>query len=317
MDVQRHLSTWTRIRKRKNKAKACVTEHYFPIAFQNFPWLRTETSLAKTQPECCARSSAWRRWSCWSHAGLSRSPSELRGCAAAVGAIGGWRTGGTQCGLHLEKNLTFWRKSITEQMDWEEQSRRNAFVAYLKPTVSSGTRSRAHGGCTRQGAVCLHPLPAPHLLPPGCWKCNCSHSQATCPAKSTKNQTFPSTWPLAIPCAVTWNTEFTLLFTKLKTQSKVFSALMTCFPPTRTCKTTQENKDAFSIQESWSTHRATILDFASALQRCSYRKAGINKAWQRSLSVSRTSDIAMAGSGMAVMQICSASRKRTRGEKGK
>lgn len=134
MDVQRHLSTWTRIRKRKNKAKACVTEHYFPIAFQNFPWLRTETSLAKTQPECCARSSAWRRWSCWSHAGLSHSPSELRGCAAAVGAIGGWRTGGTQCGLHLEKNLTFLRKSITEQMDWEEQSRRNAFVAYLKPT---------------------------------------------------------------------------------------------------------------------------------------------------------------------------------------
>lgn len=183
--------------------------------------------------------------------------------------------------------------------------------------VSSGTRSRAHGGCTRQGAVCLHPLPAPHLLPPGCWKCNCSHSQATCPARSTKNQTFPSTWPLAIPCTVTWNTEFTLLFTKLKTQSKVFSALITCFPPTRTCRTTPENKDAFSIQESWSTHRATLLDFASALQRCSYRKAGINKAWQRSLSVSRTSDIAMAGSGMAVMQICSASRKRTWGEKGK
>lgn len=51
-----------------------------------------------------------------------------------MGAIGGWRTGGTQCGLHLEKNLTFLRKSITEQMDWEEQSRRNAFVAYLKPT---------------------------------------------------------------------------------------------------------------------------------------------------------------------------------------
>lgn len=70
MDVQQHLSTCTRISKRKNKATLWITRHYFPIALQNSSWLHTEASLAKVWLQCCTPQLWWAKaleaLGCWS-----------------------------------------------------------------------------------------------------------------------------------------------------------------------------------------------------------------------------------------------------------
>lgn len=184
--------------------------------------------------------------------------------------------GGSQGGLHLKKSLAFLR-SITEQM-WNNSTpglgktkQKKWVCGLLELTEFLLALEGRHRSCTRHGSARLHPFTAPHLLPPDCWQCSCSHSQDMCPASSTKNQSFPSTRPLAIPCTVIWNTEFELLLTKLKTQSKVSLRWWCVFLPQELAGQLKKTKMHFPYRKA---DPYTKLQPSTLLQHCSAALTG-------------------------------------------
>lgn len=221
MDVQQNLSTWTRVGKRKNKATVWVMRHYFPIAFQNSSWLRTEASLAKARLQCSPRSSGEQspgsfrlpeRFQSWLW--LSRSLCKQL-YPTALEAIGDWQTGAANVAYIWNKFQVF-KNNVMERVCKELKlglTKQNRIQGLLETYgVSLGIRKQPSCQSPKVSAsntaqcVCIPIRGHSGILPSGCWKCrDIPVRKLRILLTSTKSQSFLSTWPLAFPCRVMWN----------------------------------------------------------------------------------------------------------------
>lgn len=186
--------------------------------------------------------------------------------AAGVRAVRDWQTGGANlvCIWNKSEVFLFFKKhSIVEQM-WndskpglgKEKTKQHKWI-FETYRASPGLRKwpsqreaswpRAPGRSSRRCALYLPPPGTLCTVPWGCCKRRRTSSQAACPLqstktlKSTKSPRFLSTWPLAFPCSQTKPRVQTAVY-KAGSREWSSTALVTCFPPTRTCRPPQENK---------------------------------------------------------------------------
>lgn len=209
---------------------------------------------------------------------------------------------------------------------WGKKKQNNT-SGFLKPTefiLALDRRWQRDGLLTQSPrpllqALCRVPAsPQGHsrTSPLGRWKRRHTSSQAPCPVKSTKSPRFLSTRPWH-SLVVRRNPGFRLLFTKLKAQSEAPLPWLRVFLPPETAGRLRKTKMHFSQRKA---DPCMKLWSSTLLQRCrlsSYKKARIDKSWQRSQLVSSTDHIPAAGSRAGVKQAYSTFKEQTQGEKGK